>query len=165
MTLHYKPTRQDYAAVLRIFFWQRIGTKISLAILAIAFGLILYVVFIQGTPPTIFELVWLLLPPFFVIFIFYIQPARLANKAVQNEQLVTEATWQVSELGVEITSRFNSSLMEWGSIRNLLTTRDYYLLLNKKNQNSFRFLPRRAFASPEQESLFLELVQNYLLAG
>jgi len=163
--MHYTPNRQDYAAVLRIFFWQRIGTKISLAILAIAFGLILYVVFIQGTPPTIFELVWLFLPPFFVIFTFYIQPARLANQAAQNEQLVTEATWELSELGVQITSRFNSSLMEWSSIRNLLTTRDYYLLLNKKNQNSFRFLPRRAFTSPEQEKLFLEMVQKYLLAG
>ena len=163
--MHYTPNRQDYAAVLRIFFWQRIGTKISLAILAIAFGLILYVVFIQGTPPTIFELVWLFLPPFFVIFTFYIQPTRLANQAAQNEQLVTEATWEVSELGVQITSRFNSSLMEWSSIRNLLTTRDYYLLLNKKNQNSFRFLPRRAFTSPEQEKLFLEMVQKYLLAG
>jgi len=163
--MHYTPNRQDYAAVLRIFFWQRIGTKISLAILAIAFGLILYVVFIQGTPPTIFELVWLFLPPFFVIFTFYIQPARLANQAAQNEQLVTEATWELSELGVQITSRFNSSLMEWSSIRNLLTTRDYYLLLNKKNQNSFRFLPRRAFTSPEQEKLFLKMVQKYLLAG
>ena len=163
--MYYTPNRQDYAAVLRIFFWQRIGTKISLAILAIAFGLILYVVFIQGTPPTIFELVWLFLPPFFVIFTFYIQPTRLANQAAQNEQLVTEATWELSELGVQITSRFNSSLMEWSSIRNLLTTRDYYLLLNKKNQNSFRFLPRRAFTSPEQEKLFLEMVQKYLLAG
>ena len=165
MTLHYTPTRQDYAAVLRIFFWQRTGTKISLAILAIAFGLILYVIFIQGTPPTIFELVWLLLPPFFVVFTFYIQPARLANQASQNEQLVTETTWEVSVLGVQITSRYNSSLMGWESIRNLLTTREYYLLLNKKNQNSFRFVPRRAFTSPEQEELFLEMVRKYLSAG
>lgn len=108
---------------------------------------------------------WLLLPPFFVIFTFYIQPARLAKQAAQNEQLVTEATWELNENGVQITSRFNTSLMEWGSIRKLFTTRDYYLLLSKKNQNSFRFLPRRAFASPQQEELFLEMARKYLLAG
>jgi len=138
------------------------GTKISLGFLAIAFGLILYVILSQGTPPTIVELVWLLLPPFFVIFVFFIQPARLANQAVKNEQLTTETTWEVSDSGVQISSRFGSALMEWDSLRALLTTKDYYLLLRKSNKNIFRFLPRRAFISTQEEEQFLQLVREYL---
>lgn len=163
LTLRYTPNRQDYAAVLRIFFWQRTGTKVSLGFLAFAFGLIIYVILSQGTPPTIFELVWLLLPPFFVVFVFFIQPARLANQAAQNDQLVTEATWELNEAGVQISSRFGTHFMEWDSLQKMLTTRDYYLLLSKTNKNAFRFLPRRAFTSPQEEELFLELVRKYLV--
>jgi len=162
MILHYTPNQQDYAAVLRIFFWIRTGTRVSLGSLAIAFGLILYVIIAQGSPPTIFELIWLLLPPLFVAFVFIIQPSRLANKAVQNEQLVTEATWELNESGVLISNRFSSILMEWDSLQKLLVTREYYLLLSKKNRNTFRFLPRRAFNSPQQEDQFLALVRKYL---
>lgn len=162
LTVHYTPNQQDYAAVLRIFFWQRTGTKVSLGFLAVAFLLIIYVILTQSTPPTIFELVWLLLPPFFVAFIFIIQPKRLANQATQNEQLVAEATWEINESGIQISSRFGSVLMEWDSLQKMLVTQDYYLLLSKTNKNAFRFLPRRAFTSSQQEGQFLGLVRKFL---
>lgn len=162
ITMRFTPNRQDYAKVLRLFFWQRTGTRVSLIFLAIAFGLICYVVASQGSPPTIFELIWLLLPPLFVIFVLFIQPSRMANVAVRNEQLVTEATWEVSVSGVEISSRFGSTHMDWESLDKLVTTKEYYLLLSKINKNAFRFLPRRAFTSSQEQDVFLELVGKYL---
>ncbi len=131
ITVRFSPNQQDYAKVLRLFFWQRTGTRVSLIFLAIAFGLICYVVASQGSPPTIFELIWLFLPPLFVIFVLFIQPSRMANEAVRNEQLVTEATWEVSDSGVEISSRFGSTHMDWESLGKLVTTKEYYLLLSK----------------------------------
>lgn len=162
ITLRYTPNRQDYAAVLRIFFWQRTGTKVSLVLLAVAFGLVLFMIASKGSSLTIFELVWLLLPPLFVIFVFFIQPSRLASQAAQKEQLVTEATWEVSDAGVQISSRFGSTHLDWDSLKKVVTTRDYYLLLSKTNKNAFRFLPRRAFTSPQEQELFLKLVKKYL---
>jgi hypothetical protein len=165
VTLRFTPNQHDYAKVLRIFFWQRTGTKVSLVFLAIAFGLICYVIASQGSPPTIFELIWLLLPPFFAIFVFFIQPSRMANRAVQNERLVTEATWEVSAAGVQISSRFDSTHLDWESLNKLVTTSDYYLLLSKINKNAFRFLPRRVFNSPQEQDLFLQLVADHLSKG
>lgn len=162
ITMRFSPNQQDYAKVLRLFFWQRTGTRVSLIFLAIAFGLICYVVAAQGSPPTIFELIWLLLPPLFVIFVLFIQPSRMANEAVRNEQLVTEATWEVSDSGVEISSRFGSTHMDWESLEKLVTTKEYYLLLSKINKNAFRFLPRRAFTRSQEQDVFLELVGKYL---
>lgn len=165
VTLRFTPNQQDYARVLRLFFWQRTGTRVSLIFLAVAFGLICYVVASQDSPLTIFELIWLLLPPLFVIFVFLIQPSCMAIRAVQNERLVAEATWEVSDAGVEISSRFGSTLMAWESLHKLVTTKEYYLLLSKINKNAFRFLPRRSFTSSQEQDVFLELVGKYLPIG
>ena len=160
--LHFTPNQQDYAKVLRLFFIQRTSTRISLGFLAVAFVLICYGVIARGVSPSIFELIWLLLPPLFVAYVFFGQPARMAKQAVQNEQLVTEATWQVGEAGVEISSRFGSMLMGWDTLKRMVTTKEYYLLLSKVNKNAFRFLPQRAFSSPDDKERFLALVRQHL---
>ncbi len=164
LTLRFTPNQDDYAKVLRSFFWQRTGTRISLVLLVIAFALVVYVVLSKGSPPTIFELIWLLVPPAFIVFSFFIQPQRLARQAAQNEQLVTEATWEVGDGGVKISSRFGNSQMEWETLKKLVAAGEYYFLLSKTNANAFRFLPRRAFTSPDQEQQFVQLVRDHLSA-
>jgi YcxB-like protein len=162
LTLKYTPTQLDYAKVLRLFFLQRTGTRISLAILIIAFGLIIFTILSKETPVSAFELIWLLLPPLFVIFVFFIQPSRVAKQAASNEQLIAEATWEVSDQGVQISSSFSSTYLDWEALHKLVTTREYYLLLLKSNKNAFRFLPVRAFATEQEKAQFLELMRNHL---
>jgi hypothetical protein len=162
LILRFKPVQQDYAKVLRLFFLQRRGTQISLAMLVIAFGLIIFAIVANGAPPSVFELIWLLLPPGFVIFVFFVQPSRIARQAAGNEQLITEATWEVSEEGVQISSSFGSTHLGWEALNKMVTTREYYMLLIKENKNAFRFLPRRSFTSPQEQNLFLELVAGHL---
>lgn len=162
ITLHFTPNQQDYTKVLRLFFIQRTSTRISLGFLAVAFALICYGVISRGVSPSVFEVVWLLLPPLFVAYVFFVQPSRMARHAAQNEQLVTEATWQVGDEGVEISSCFGSTLMAWDSLQKLVTTSEYYLLLSKVNKNAFRFLPQRAFGSPQEKEQFLDLVRQHL---
>jgi hypothetical protein len=162
LTLRYTPNQQDYAKVLRLFFLQRTGTRISLFLLVIAYGLIIAAIIAKGTPPTVFEWVWLVLPPLFVIFTIFIQPSRMARQAVVDDQLTSEATWEVSDAGVQISSRFGSTHLDWEALKKLVTTREYYLLLFKTNKNAFRFIPRRAFTSPLEQDRFLELVAQHL---
>jgi len=160
--LHFTLNKQDYSKVLRLFFIMRTSTRVSLGFLAVAFGLICYTVASQKTTPTVFELVWLLLPPLFVAYVLFVQPSRMASQAIKNEQLVTEATWEVTDNGVEISSRFGSTHMDWTTLQKLATTKEYYLLLSKVNKNAFRFLPLRAFTSEQEKEQFLTLVRNYL---
>jgi len=162
VTLHYTPTQQDYAKVLRLFFWQRSTTKFSLVALAIAFVLILYMIVSNGETPSVFEWIWLLLPPAFAVFVFFIQPGRLARQAAQNERLVAQTTWAVSDAGVEISTSFNSSVLEWESLESLLVTREYYLVLSRVNKNAFRFIPLRAFTSPELQDNFLQIMKLHI---
>ena len=162
LTLRYTPNQQDYAQVLRLFFLQRTGTRVSLVFLCIAFLLIIFSVAVTGSPPSIFELIWLLLPPLFLIFIFYIQPSRIARQAAANEQLISEATWEVNDAGVHISTFFSSTHLDWEALNRLVITKEYYLLLIKSNKNAFRFLPRRAFTSQQEQDQFLELMADHL---
>jgi fatty acid desaturase len=124
LTLRYTPIEKDYAKVLRLFFLQRTGTRVSLALLVIAFGFIIFAITANGMPPTIYELIWLLLPPLFVVFVFYFQPARVARQASENEQLISETTWEVNDDGVQISSRFGSTHLGWDAMKKLVTTRE-----------------------------------------
>jgi hypothetical protein len=162
INISFTPNQKDYSNVLRLFLWQRTLTRVSMAVLALAFGLICYVVITRGTTPTFFELIWLFLPPLFAAYIFWFQPNRMASQAVLNEQLVTEANWQVSDSGVKISSHFGSTEMEWENLSKLVVTKEYFLLLSKVNKNAFRFLPLRAFNSPQEKEALLQLVAKYI---
>jgi Ca2+/Na+ antiporter len=165
ITVRYTPNQHDYATVLRYFIWQRTSTRVSLLFLLVAFGLVLSVIVSRGFKPTLFEVIWLLLPPLFVIYIFYYQPAQMARKAAQTDELVAEATWEVSESGVQISSQYRSTHLDWDSLDRLLKTKEYTLLLSKSNKNAFRFLPVRAFTSAEEQEEFLEIVSRNLAAS
>jgi hypothetical protein len=162
ITLRFVPTKQDYANVLRLFFLLRTSTRVSLGFLAVAFGLIIFSVASQGTLPSAFQLVWLLLPPLFLVYVFFYQPSRMASQAMSNEQLAAEATWELTDSGVNISSRFGETQMGWDDLQKLVVTKSYYLLLNKANKNTFRFIPRRAFTSAQETEQFLAIVKEHI---
>jgi len=85
----------------------------------------------KGPPLTLFELLWLLFPPLFVIFSFYLQPLQITKKAAHSEQLMSGATWEVSKSGIQITSSSGSNFLDWESLSKLVITKDYYLLASK----------------------------------
>ncbi len=162
LTLKYTPEQRDYAQVLRVFFLSRLGTRISLGFLVIAFAIIIYTIATQGTPITLFEVVWLVFPPAFVAYVIYYQPNRMAKQAMTNEQLTTETTWEVADTGVQMSTTFGSSLLEWAEISRLVASKEYYLFLLKRNKNTFRFIPRRVFASDADQARFVQVVREHL---
>jgi hypothetical protein len=162
VTLKYTPSQQDYAQAIRLFMMKRTANRISLGFLVIAFSIVIFSITTQATPITIFELIWLLFPPLFIIYIIVIQPNRMAKQAMTNEHLAAETTWEVGDAGVQISTSFDSTLFEWDALARLITNKDYFLLLFKKNKNTFRFLPQRSFTSTEDENTFLQLMTSHL---
>jgi hypothetical protein len=162
LTMKYTPDQVDYVQVLRIFFLRQTGIRISLGFLAVAFAIILYSVATQAASVSLFQLAWLLLPPLFVVYILYWQPRSMARRAMSNEQLAAETTWLVTDEGVSISSAFGANQLEWDTLTRLITSKDYYLLVFKTEKNFFRFLPRRAFASPQEDELFVQQVTSHL---
>jgi hypothetical protein len=162
VTLKYTPTQQDYAQTIRLFMMQRAANRISLGFLVVAFGIVIFSISTQATPITIFELIWLLFPPLFIIYIILIQPNRMAKQAMANERLNAETTWKVGESGVQISTNLDSTLLEWDALSRLIPNKDYYVLLFKKNKNTYRFLPQRSFNSTVDQEAFLQLMTSHL---
>jgi hypothetical protein len=162
VTVHYTPTHKDYAHVLRLFIFHFTGTKISIVFLAVAFGLIVYSLATKAVAPSVFEIIWVLLPPLIAAFMFIIQPSRYATQAMANKHLAAETTWDVSNSGLEICTQYDSTRLEWNSLEKLVTYKDYYLVLMKANRNIPLFLPRRAFTNGEQQKLFLQILATNL---
>ena len=75
---------------------------------------------------------------------------------------MSTATWEVSISGIQITNCSGSNSLDWESLSKLVITKDYYLLHSKNNKNAFRLLPRRSFASPQEEEIFIELARQKL---
>ncbi len=162
VSLKFTPNQQDFAKTIRQFMMKRTSNRISLSFLVVAFGIVVFSISTKVTPITIFELIWLLFPPLFIIYILVIQPSRMAKQAMENEHLAADTTWEVNETGVQISTSLDSSLFEWEKLSRLVTSIDYYLLLFKTNKNTFRFLPRRSFTSTEDEDTFLQLITSHL---
>jgi YcxB-like protein len=162
VTVKYTPTQQDYAQVLRLIMLRSIVNQILIGFLVLGFVFILFNLVTQATPISIFALIWLLLPPLFIIYIIFFQPNRMAKQYMNNEQLATEYTWEVNDSGVKISTSFGSNQLEWDSLSRLLPTKDYYLLYIKKSRYAPRFLPRRAFTSAEEQDAFLQMMTSHL---
>jgi hypothetical protein len=162
VTFKFTPDQNDYAKALRIFFLRQTGIRISLVFLVVAFGIILYTVLWQTTPVSILQIVWLLLPPIFVVYTLYYQPRNMAKRAMANEQLAAESTWEVGEDGVDMSTSFGSIHFSWEDIKKLITSQEYYLVLFKTDKNFFRFIPRRAFTTTQDQEQFLQLMTSHL---
>ncbi len=162
LRVSYTPTQDDYTRALRLFFLQWTGMRIIIGFLVVFLGLTIYRVATQGDAPNIFEVIWLLLPPVFILFIFLVQPRSIARRAVANEQLRAETTWELGEPGLEISTVFGSKHLDWVDLRKLVPTKDYYLVLLRTNRNTFLFMPRRAFATPEEQENFSQLIAAHL---
>jgi hypothetical protein len=162
VTLKYTPTQEDYAQVLRLIMLRSIVNQILMGFLVIGFIFILFNMVSQATPITLVAVIWLLLPPLFIIYIIFIQPNRMAKKYIMNEQLVAECTWEVGDAGVQISTSFGSTQYEWDNLSKLVTSKEYYLLHIKKSRYAPRFLPRRSFASAEDQDTFLQLMASHL---
>jgi hypothetical protein len=84
-TLRFTPNQQDYGTVLRNSFWLQADVKVSIMILAGAFGFVIYLVLAKSSPISFYELIWLWVPPVLATNIFLIQPSRLMRRAAQSK--------------------------------------------------------------------------------
>ncbi len=161
VSIKFTPTQQDYARVLRLFLVRNTINRLMLGFLVVAFGFVVFNMLAQSTPVTFFEIIWLLFPPLFIIYILVVQPNRMGKQYMADEKMAAETTWEVNEAGVQMSTSFNSTLFEWEILSKLVTYPDYYLLTFKK-KNTFRFLPRRSFTSTEDHDAFLQLMTSHL---
>ena len=163
VTLKYTPTQQDYAQVLRLIMLRSTVNQILMGFLVLGFVFILFNMVIAGHTNHPLTLIWLLLPPLFIIYIIFYSTQSYGKTVYERMN-----SWQQNVPGkwVMLVCKFPPALArlnyEWDKLSKLVTTKDYYLLYVKKSRYAPRFLPRRSFTSAEEQDTFLQLMTSHL---
>ena len=89
---------------------------------------------------------------------FFIDPGRMGNKAVSNENLNSQFSCLIDQETFMIKNQFNEIRMKWENFYKVIESPDLYLLFFAKNQ--FQFIPKNAFQSEIEIQTFKNLLAS-----
>jgi hypothetical protein len=161
LTLTFTPTKQDYVKTLRAYYFRQRGTWIMLLVFSGVFVYGIYTILTSGFdryPPYFYYLPLLFV--IYLLFIFFYSPSLIGRRVQNDERLRATATWQVNARQIVIKNRHSLTKLDWSQFQRVIATRNYYLFVYAANRNTIQFLPRRAFASPEQEESFRDMLRK-----
>lgn len=157
----FTPTTSDYVQVVRGFYrhdW-RIWTAFGLTGVLFVTG-IAYLFLGPNTPLVGLALVLAL--PALVIYLFVVWPAQLSRQVQKDKELRSLTTWQVGEEHVLIRDLSGDTRFKWSDFCKVVETKHHYLVIFAVNRRAYAIAPKRAFASPEQEGEFRDLLKRHL---
>lgn len=163
----FSPTPDDFLKAYRAYHrgtWKQWIFFPAAALLVGAFAIF---IFSSGGAATwtdlMIPLVFFLLAVFYLLFAFVINPHNAAKRAKTDAHMSSPVQYEVTEEQIAYRNEFVDSRVDWGSFQELIVGKDILLLVASSNKRMFQFIPRRAFASAEEERAFIELAQRKLI--
>lgn len=155
--LHFTYTEREYTAAVRKYY-QTFQTRVAVAFSFIIFvlGLGLWLLDGDAYASTILMLGGLLFSCHYILD-FHLLPRRLYRS---NPQFREAYHLQFSDDGLVFKSKDINSSFKWGFYSRVVETPDFYYLLYGKD--NYTLVPKRAFASPTQESIFRAIISQHL---
>ena len=158
----------EYGAGVRRLTWSLRGFKLAVAIwgVVLLYGLAVlvgsYIVF-DGSIPSgygIFGTAMVALALLFVLLTFsslYVRPAREHRREplLHGEQGFCFGQDEISSWG-----RFGESRVQWSFYQSAIEAKDLYILRFRRRLGTI--VPKRAFANPEDEARFRDLVRQHV---
>ena len=93
----------------------------------------------------------------FSVWSFYVAPKVRYR---QNKRLHLDQVHTFSGTGISVRAGQEHGQLPWGFYRRAVETRNVYVLL--RNNREGNFIPKRAFASKQEESRFRDLVADHM---
>ena len=156
ITLKFKHNPREYASAIRIYFARTLHTKYDVIIALIA--LIAGVVYTSFFGYTIITYLLLGTSAFYLAMIFMTYVVTPARWVRQRMDLMREITIAFSEEGIRYRAENIDSKLQWSLYKNVIETDRFYFLVYGKSQ--FSLIPKRVFASAEEERSFRELLSR-----
>jgi hypothetical protein len=157
ITFTFTPTRSDYIRTLRAFTLRQKSTFTIFIILVFLSLCTVIASIYQPTPIYVWFFPLALIS--YILFSLLIIPITVGEKVEKNERLRCATTWEVDEKTVTIRTPFSSTSFDWGTFRQACETSEHYLLVYAVNKQMFQLVPKRAFASAEQQASFRKLLE------
>jgi hypothetical protein len=93
--------------------------------------------------------------PFGLVALFLIAaPIVIASQAAKNKTLMSEMRWAASDAGLQVAGANTDTLLNWSLFNQVIETKNYFLLIFRQRRKLFQMIPKRAFASPQDEERF-----------
>ena len=161
ISLRFKYTEEEYTAATRLYLWHsrdliiRMGAVSLYSIIAIA--LFTWLDFGTGLIPLfIFGACFPLLMAFLLFFVIPRQRFR------SDPKFADEYLLQFSDDGIHFKTAQVDSLLQWSLYNKVLENERFYILVYGKGAISV--IPKRAFASANQEAAFNEMLRRNIPA-
>lgn len=165
IVIEFVPSLKDYSNVMRSFYTHRrsywIGLGVMIALTAIVLPLSLFSLFTVNFrislyfAPLLFLLVFLALFPLWGAWL----STRSASKT---ENLTLPAKYELGDERVLVVNQIAEAKYDWSMFSSAFEDRRYYFITYSTNKNMFQFIPKRAFASMEQEKATRDLIIRHL---
>jgi hypothetical protein len=92
------------------------------------------------------------------VFPLVISPYMTAHKMEKDERLSSPVQYEANDEQIMFKNKFSETKLDWGSFCRVIETKDLFLLVYTSNKNCSQMIPKRAFASNDDEQAFRDLV-------
>jgi len=159
ISLRFKYTEEEYVAATRFYLSRSPDFLLRLAFSTIFLAAGLFFVLLASLESEIFFLLTFVGVVSFLMWslFFYIAPRQ---KFRSDPKFRDEYSLQFSDDGIQFKTAQIDALIQWSLYTKVLENDRFYLLVYGKNMISA--IPRRAFASAQQEAAFAELLKRKL---
>jgi hypothetical protein len=116
----------------------------------------------------LFEFRWEIITDILVVYLSFfllilvntyrLSPRTTANQASRNEQILSPVTYEVDDQQLIIRNQFSETKNDWGTYRKTIETEEHFLLIYAVNPRCFQIIPKRAFASIEDQQTFRKML-------
>ncbi len=163
-TFQFTPTPNDYQRAATFFYRRRKAFWILIAVLAVLAVLEVFTLLVPNSPLRDISFLFLYGVVCFsmVVFIQFATPIQLRQRAARDKSLTAAMVWTVTEDDIEIAHMGGQFKVPWKTFGGFVDGPEYFLLLAAKNRGTFQILPKRAFATPEDQTAFRELLLKHL---
>jgi len=120
---------------------------------------------VGGAPRTGDPIIWLS-PLFLFSAIFannyFTGPRRTARRRSRDERQRAEILFEIGDQGVRVKDDFVDTTLQWRNFSGVLVTEEFIFLVLAGNADHYHFIPRRVFASEEEDRTFRETLAAHL---
>ncbi len=161
----FTPEGKDYSRVMRAHSLRTRAVWLSLAAMMAILVVFLWTSTYRLQGCLLLWLIVVVAPLFAAFTVFIWQPYRIRRQVEREEKLRSEATWEVDDSQILITTSLAETKLSWDAFRQVIETRTDFLLCHATSKHMVQFVPKRAFESAEQEEAFRALARSKLPAG
>ncbi len=160
----FTPGGEDYRKSFQTYYRENWIPSILFPVYILLVGIFLFIAGSYGTSglgnTLYFGLFFAFVAVFYVLFVFVINPRIIAARAAKDERMSSPVQYEVTDEQMVVRTTFSEIKTDWGQFQKVIDGKEVILLLHHGNVRLFQFIPKRAFASPDDERAFVELARR-----